>query len=366
MGDQRSEDKARHVRDAAFWGMPVGTPIEPGMKPVKPGRTGRRIRHRGASRSLVRGSRRTNVKPTSKPDNDKPSKSLDLDGLKALDADEFNLPDVAKTLGAISRDGREDAAGTVEDPIDCGSDIGKAQDLLRDGKHIRLNTEIEVSLLIDRIAEEAAQAKKDGKDAPDYNFCLVTVPNTSLFCGESKGVARIHMPQFSGQPVEGSYAATRYDDEEHESNVMDEFADLLDELGIDVETKDIPVQNLKATQNELVGAKVAGIRQAMRDGKIEDKAIYVTRDGYVVDGHHRWAAKMALDLEDGKLGDVAMPVKMIDADIGYILDLSNGFTRLAGIKAKATGKQAEGVKMISVQDIYLGKINEILDRLEGK
>ena len=30
------EVKVRHVRDAAYWGLPVGTPIEPGMKPVKP------------------------------------------------------------------------------------------------------------------------------------------------------------------------------------------------------------------------------------------------------------------------------------------------------------------------------------------
>lgn len=31
------QEKVRHVRDAAYWGLPVGTPIEPGMKPVKPG-----------------------------------------------------------------------------------------------------------------------------------------------------------------------------------------------------------------------------------------------------------------------------------------------------------------------------------------
>lgn len=31
--DTVPESKVRHVRDAAFWGMPVGTPIEPGMKP---------------------------------------------------------------------------------------------------------------------------------------------------------------------------------------------------------------------------------------------------------------------------------------------------------------------------------------------
>ena len=99
---------------------------------------------------------------------------------------------------------------------------------------------------------------------------------------------------------------------------------------------------------------------------IEGEKIYVTRDGYVVDGHHRWAAKMALDLEDGKLGDVSMGVKVIDADIGYALDLAIGFTKMAGIKAQGHRGQRRGVKMIDVSEFYFSTINGILDLIERR
>ena len=134
---------------------------------------------------------------------------------------------------------------------------------------------------------------------------------------------------------------------------MDEFAELLKEMGIEVEEKNVSAQELKATQNNLVGTKVAGMRRAMKAGDIRESAIYVTRDGYIVDGHHRWAAKIGLGLEGGiEASDIKMPVKMIDADIGYILDVANGFAQMAGIKPKATGKAADGVKMMSIEQVW--------------
>ena len=45
-------------------------------------------------------------------------------------------------------------------------------------------------------------------------------------------------------------------------------------------------------------------------------------------------------------------MKMIDADIGYILDVANGFAQMAGIKPKATGKAADGVKMMSIEQVW--------------
>ena len=362
------ETKGKHVRDAAYWGMPVGTPIEPGMKPVRTPR----IRPKRVSSSSS-GDKTPQTTGTIKPVADKPDAvtpagdDIDLDALQAVPAENFSIPSTAQELSKISRDGRADGAGTPSDPIDCGDDVVKAQSLLLEGKHVRLNSEVEVSILIDKVAEEAAQAKKEGRDAPDYNFCAITIPGTSLFCEENKGIKRDLMPQFGGQPVEGSFAEAKAEREgKDKANVMEEFALLLKEMGIDVEEKEMPVQNLKATQNELVGSKVAGIRAAMRKGMIEEEKIYVTRDGYVVDGHHRWAAKMALDLEDGKLGDVSMGVKVIDADIGYALDLAIGFTKMAGIKPKGTGANAEGVKMIDVSEFYFSTINGILDLIERR
>lgn len=258
-------------------------------------------------------------------------------------AEDFSVKSAAEELKKIPAKGRPDATGELDDPIDCGSDIEKAQRLLGEGKHIRLNTPLEASMLMDKLAEEAEAAKKAGKGTPDYDLCRVSVPGKNLFCQGNKGIERVHMPQFSGEPVEGSYAETKFNPDKGESNVEAEFAELLQEMGIGVEEKTVKAQDLKATQSQLVGTKVSGMRKAMREGKIKDAPIYVTRDGYIVDGHHRWAAKMGLDIEDGVLGDVDMPVRMIDAEIGQILDISNGFTEMAGIKAKATGAAADGV-----------------------
>ena len=346
-----TETKVRHVRDAAYWGMPVNTPIEPGMKPVgKPGTPITSKPKTPASGSSAESAVQA-VKPTSRP---KPKvvlhrepRTVTAPDTTVMKGSRFSIKAAAEELKKIARTGSKGGKGTVGDPIDCGDDIEKAHLLLAEGKHVRLNTEMEVSLLIDKLAEEAAFAKERGEKMPDYDLCKVTVPGTNLFCLENKGIKRELMPQFSGQPVEGSYAESVFNDEKGESDVTDDFGKLLEEMGISVETKDVPVQQLKATQSQLVGAKVATIRKLMREGKIPDKPIYVTRDGYIIDGHHRWAAKMALDLEDGKLGTVDMTVKMIDADIGYALDLSMGFTEMAGIKPKATGAAADGVKTLA-------------------
>ena len=223
-----------------------------------------------------------------------------------------------------------------------------------------------VSTLIDKIHENVYD--EDGKmrpDAPDYDLCNVSVPKTNLFCIESKGVNRVYMPQFKGDPHEGSFAAEkmrkkadeiqkRIDAGEKdkdgkdlklpkEADIEPEFRELLKELGVKTEMKTVNAADLKATQDNLVGGKVAGMAKAMKAGKIPEAPIFVTRDGYIVDGHHRWAAKIALDIEDGEVGDIEMPVEMIDAEIGYILDIANGFADIGGIKRKGTGADADGV-----------------------
>jgi hypothetical protein len=61
----------------------------------------------------------------------------------------------------------------------------------------------------------------------------------------------------------------------------------------------------------------------------------VSKDGYVIDGHHRWAAKVGLDGSDGKLGDMKMKVKVIDMPIQDVLREANAFTSIMGIEPKS-------------------------------
>ena len=113
---------------------------------------------------------------------------------------------------------------------------------------------------------------------------------------------------------------------------------------------------------QLDGPKVAGMSGAMREGKIPDAPIFVTKDGYILDGHHRWAAKVAMDLDDGKTGDINMPVDVIDIEIGEAIDLANAFTKKMGIVPKGLGKDAEG-KGVKKDEKPQAKMEEELAKL---
>ena len=72
------------------------------------------------------------------------------------------------------------------------------------------------------------------------------------------------------------------------------------------------------------------------------KPITVTRDGYVVDGHHRWAALVALDiLEDDEIFDQMMNVVVVDLDINPAMGSAVAFSDSMGMYRKdaADGKQ---------------------------
>jgi hypothetical protein len=86
---------------------------------------------------------------------------------------------------------------------------------------------------------------------------------------------------------------------------------------------------LKATQSELVGVKVAGMSKVLEDpnhpayGKIT-APIYVSKDGYVLDGHHRWAAIVSHNVANPK-NPIKMTVRVIDSDIIPLVKASNDF-----------------------------------------
>lgn len=162
-------------------------------------------------------------------------------------------------------------------------------------------------------------------------------------CAESKGIPRTQMPQFGGEALPNTPAAELPRNKKGEVNIETQFEEELRARGVKIEEKDVPAAFLKASQAELDGPKVAGMSRAMEAGKVPDAPIFVTRDGYIIDGHHRWASKVAIDAKDGNLGDIQMPVRMLDMDIGEALDFANTFAKAMGIKPKGLGAAAEGV-----------------------
>lgn len=213
-----------------------------------------------------------------------------------------------------------------------------AVEALATGKRVRLRSVRQVSTLIDRLGEIANEAARLGKQAPNYDLCKVSVKGTNLFCADTKGFPRAQMPQLKGFPTPGSPADKAPKTALGEVDATPAFIDYLKSNGVKVKDTRERADHLKATQNELVGGKVAAlIGRARTEGAkdIRKKAVWVSRDNYILDGHHHWAAVVGIDAADGKLGDAKIAVHRVDLDITDLLPLTNEWTASYGIAAKA-------------------------------
>jgi len=262
-------------------------------------------------------------------------------------------PEAAKA--AESPKAPEAAVKAVEEkPVKATAeeDAGKAAvTALKSGGDVVLKSVKEVNTAIEEIHKFANEAKKSGEKV-NLNLCKVSVPGTNLFCGESlkgddgKPIPRSEMPQLAGFPVKGSTV----DDEKNfpkdkagEVNVGEAFVQSLLKKGVKTEDIDQPASSLKASQSELKGSNVAFMMspEGQKAVGLDENSIFVSRDGYVIDGHHRWAAKIGLDAKDGKFGDTKIKTRRIDMDIKDVLKAANKFTKEMGIAPKKLANRDE-------------------------
>jgi hypothetical protein len=248
--------------------------------------------------------------------------------------------------------GGSDFKSSAETPKNSG--VPKLKDLMpgmdTSSKSLSQVTPIErqqISTIIDKLAELGNQAKKNGEKAPNFNLCQVSIPGTNLYCDGNKGIERGDMPQFKGTPQPGSPADKLPKDENGEADTEEFFKQMLNKQGIKVsEPTAVPPDRLKATQSELVGVKVAGMSKVLDDpnhpayGKIT-APIYVSNDGYVLDGHHRWAAVVAHNAANPDK-QIPMNVRVIDEPIEPLVKRSNQFAEQMGIRAKKADTGADG------------------------
>ena len=189
---------------------------------------------------------------------------------------------------------------------------------------------------IDKVAKEISDAKERGEKAPNINLCDVTVPGTNLYCDDNLGIPRDQMPQFKGKPQPGTPAADMPVDEKGDVDTEPLFKKMLEDEGIKVVQTEVPADKLKATQSELVGDKVIGMMNALENDPNHPSItapIYVSRDGYVIDGHHRWAAITAYNAKHPD-NQIPMKVQAIDKDIKDAIPMCNDFAEKQGVAAK--------------------------------
>jgi hypothetical protein len=239
--------------------------------------------------------------------------------------------------------------GTKEHPYHT-HDVDQAAKWLAEDKYVELHQPDEVATLIEKLQALVADAKAKGAKAPNYDLCKVSVPHTNLFCAGNKGISRSQMPQLSGKPLPGTEADKMPKDDKGEVNLGPAFVQHLADMGIKVKEERMLASHLRASQREINGGKVAGMVGAMEAGKMKEGSIFVTRDGYVVDGHHRWAATVGTSLL--KEHDLDMPVKVIDTDIIKALKLANEFSIRMGIPQASVSKSR--VKEWFVKGLKLG------------
>lgn len=225
--------------------------------------------------------------------------------------------------------------GTKSNPYRCGPDIKTAAKLLAAGHHIELSQPDELATLTDKLAKMIHKAQAAGQQAPSIDLCKVSMPNSNLFCSESLGFPRINMPQMRGMPVAGSYASTLKPNKAGKVDVSKEFIEHLNKEGIGVKTTEQRASHLRASQAEIVGARIIELMDAVKnEGKdLRKRPIFVTKDNYVLDGHHHWAALVALGAGKGK--DYKVPVHVVDIDIGTAITMANDFAKEAGIAPKS-------------------------------
>lgn len=232
-------------------------------------------------------------------------------------------------------------------------DIDDAIKRILNGEIVEVKDVKDIHTVLEKLAEIAKDAKEKGKDAPKYDLCQVSVAGSNLFCGsklKSKeypdGVPRIKMPQIGGNPEKGSIADKTFPRnpwDDKEVNGAEPFVAHLKKMGIKSKKESVPAASLKASQGELVGSKVAKM-MVDKGFDVTKNPLFVSSDGYVIDGHHRWAAAVGRDSSDGKLGNLKMNIIRIDAPISEVLKIANEWTESVGLKP------AKGVNKISKRE----------------
>lgn len=223
----------------------------------------------------------------------------------------------------------------------------------------------------------AALSAMRGEVGYEFELCSKTFAQLG-FCfdpetGEkvSKGIVRTEMPQFSSFVNPENKDSTAYkalmaakgytspdqvtpEDLKAEINLEKEYRAALEGAGYTIEEQDVDVTSLKPIQGQLQGSKVVAmygsLLAAQADPDTYGKAakrlldpIYVS-DGYVVDGHHRWAAQCAVDIANGEGANATMRTRTITKNgkpvpIDEIIAFSNKFQKDSGLLSQSNTGQ---------------------------
>jgi hypothetical protein len=210
------------------------------------------------------------------------------------------------------------------------SNVYDAQRALFEDRKVELAQPKQISTLIKRLGETAAEMAEHGEEAPVFNLCNVSIKGTNLFCADQIGIPRVEMPVI---PAKQTKAFIKY----------------LKKQGYDVEKGHEYAANLRATQSEISGAKVAA-SMARIDREGFYKRLIVSRDDYILDGHHTWAGALGVDARNNDLHDDKMvKVARVDISITKLIAEAEKWTGGKGKKPASQSAKTWDDEMIEKQ-----------------
>jgi len=203
-----------------------------------------------------------------------------------------------------------------------GNQIG---DALVAGKEIGINAK-GVGKFLKTMAERG--------DNPDITNLQVN--GHTLFGGDGLGIKRKDMPQIPS---------------DRRAQFLSDMAD----KGIETTLEKIDAGKLKPSQSEISATKTARLYEHFKeDGIPQDKAILVSKDGFVVDGHHHWAAAAAMGLA-GKNSKI--PVIKMSVNIREALAVSKQWAADNGIAPQDINSAELPLDKSSYESDYFVKFN---------
>ena len=169
------------------------------------------------------------------------------------------------------------------------------------------------------------------------NFCAETG-----LCKGNLGLARNEMPVVEGSHFKDFVNRLKQGLLDISAAIQRGFKAVKDWLSsgdpkedaVKVHTTSFDVTKLKATQREINADKAKGMADAARAGKFDPgkEPVLVSKDFYILDGHHRWAAQILRAAEDGikaKMNGV-----QVDLPVQELLAVANAYTDANGLSRK--------------------------------
>lgn len=159
-------------------------------------------------------------------------------------------------------------------------------------------------------------------DHPDLTELKVN--GTMLYGDEGMGIARKDMPQV---PAER----------------RGEFLSELEGEGVTIEEEAVDPKTLKPIQKEVSASRSGAIynRYQKEGGIPTEQRILISKDGFVIDGHHTWGAAVAFSFDNP---DATLPVYRIGLTAKEALDRSLEWTKAQGIEGQAIDAKAPAQK----------------------